>query len=541
MAQTAEMIQEEIAVPEGGIGNFVMEDEKIEEFYGSSNMPTDESGIAQFPDIAKKMAEYGRNEDDTLAHVATGELVIPRQFLQDAVIKQRIFDILIESGIEDPESYVVGSEDNSINPTTGLPEFFLKKLLKKVATGVKKVVKGVVKVVKKVAPVVLPIALAMTPLGAVYGAALGSGIGTLINGGSIKDAMKSALVAGATGAVFKGFTGQGTFGQNVSQAVSDPLGRISQAASGFGEGVRSGSFGGFKDAFFKEYVAPSAAPPAAIPSSAEMMSEIQANQAGVPSRTAQDIAQQYADLPALESTPGFGESLKGAFTPGDEIGFGEGLKQAFLPSGPSVNQVLESQGINPFSATTAQRAAAEGFAREMGPSLLRRALPLAVAAGVVGKQTGMFEMPAPEQASFIDYDEEGRPVTGQTLIGRDPSRYLISDLGSQVLDPTTGQYVPSNNMYNPIPIDTSPYVVPTAYPLASGLAKGGSVFPRRTGGIMPNEGIPNKDSVKAMLMPGEFVMTTDAVKGAGNGSLKKGINNMYSVMRNLERRGRAIA
>ncbi len=221
MAQTAEMIQEEIAVPEGGIGNFVMEDEKIVEFYGSSNMPTEESGIALFPDIAKKLAEYGRNEDDTLAHVATGELVIPRQFLQDAVIKQRIFDILIESGIEDPESYVVGSEDNSINPTTGLPEFFLKKLLKKVATGVKKVVKGVVKVVKKVAPVVLPIALAMTPLGAVYGAALGSGIGTLINGGSIKDAMKSALVAGATGAVFKGFTGQGTFGQNVSQAVAD--------------------------------------------------------------------------------------------------------------------------------------------------------------------------------------------------------------------------------------------------------------------------------------------------------------------------------
>jgi hypothetical protein len=44
-----------------------------------------------------------------------------------------------------------------------------------------------------------------------------------------------------------------------------------------------------------------------------------------------------------------------------------------------------------------------------------------------------------------------------------------------------------------------------------------------------------------MLMPGEFVMTTDAVKGLGGGNMNKGINNMYGVMRNLEQRGRAVA
>jgi len=42
-------------------------------------------------------------------------------------------------------------------------------------------------------------------------------------------------------------------------------------------------------------------------------------------------------------------------------------------------------------------------------------------------------------------------------------------------------------------------------------------------------------------MPGEFVMTTDAVKGLGGGSMNQGINNMYSVMRNLESRGRQTA
>ena len=71
--------------------------------------------------------------------------------------------------------------------------------------------------------------------------------------------------------------------------------------------------------------------------------------------------------------------------------------------------------------------------------------------------------------------------------------------------------------------------------------EGGEVYPRRNGGIMPNEGVPNQDSVRALLMPGEFVMTTDAVKGLGGGSMNQGINNMYSVMRNLESRGRQTA
>jgi hypothetical protein len=72
-------------------------------------------------------------------------------------------------------------------------------------------------------------------------------------------------------------------------------------------------------------------------------------------------------------------------------------------------------------------------------------------------------------------------------------------------------------------------------------AEGGEIFPRRNGGIGPNEGTPGKDSVRAMLMPGEFVMTTDAVKGLGNGDLNTGIKNMYSVMSKLEKKGKAMA
>jgi hypothetical protein len=42
-------------------------------------------------------------------------------------------------------------------------------------------------------------------------------------------------------------------------------------------------------------------------------------------------------------------------------------------------------------------------------------------------------------------------------------------------------------------------------------------------------------------MPGEFVMTKTAVRGLGNGDLNRGIKNMYSVMRDLEARGRSMA
>ena len=68
-------------------------------------------------------------------------------------------------------------------------------------------------------------------------------------------------------------------------------------------------------------------------------------------------------------------------------------------------------------------------------------------------------------------------------------------------------------------------------------ADGGvAYFPRRNGGIMPSEGSGTKDDVPAMLTAGEFVMTRDAVKGAGNGDLNSGINKMYGMMDRLERK-----
>ena len=177
------------------------------------------------------------------------------------------------------------------------------------------------------------------------------------------------------------------------------------------------------------------------------------------------------------------------------------------------------------------------------PSFLRQYGPLAVAGLGVAGAAGGFERP-----KFEPELPEGFELTGAQLYEQNPQQYTprinygpaptISDVRTESRFGDVVSTAPQS-FYQPYPF-TRPEGEGSVFdrPMIT-MAEGGEVFPRRNGGIMPNEGTPGEDSVRAMLMPGEFVMTTDAVRGAGNGNLNKGINNMYSVMRNLESRGRA--
>ena len=86
----------------------------------------------------QKLADMGRFEDDQLAHVATGEMIVPPVISPNT--RMMIEQDMLNQGM-DPNQYIVGGNP-SINPRTGLQEFFIKKLFKKIK-----------KVVKKVAPV----------------------------------------------------------------------------------------------------------------------------------------------------------------------------------------------------------------------------------------------------------------------------------------------------------------------------------------------------------------------------------------------------
>ena len=178
-------------------------------------------GIHSYQQAADILADMGRYGDTYIVHAAEGETVIPLEVLEaNPRMKKMIFKQMEEMGL-DPQRYIVGSELNSINPTTGQPEFFLKKLFK-----------GLKKVVKKVAPIVLPIVapwlLPTMPMWAAAG--LGSFAGNLIGGAKPKDALKSALFAGATagaGSYLGGHGFGGTYGDMFPKGVSTAeLGKV---------------------------------------------------------------------------------------------------------------------------------------------------------------------------------------------------------------------------------------------------------------------------------------------------------------------------
>jgi len=58
---------------------------------------------------------------------------------------------------------------------------------------------------------------------------------------------------------------------------------------------------------------------------------------------------------------------------------------------------------------------------------------------------------------------------------------------------------------------------------------------RETGGFIPPVGVKEKaDDIPAMLSNNEFVFTADAVRAAGGGSVNKGAQRMYDLMKTLE-------
>lgn len=84
------------------------------------------------------LAKQGRKTDTVMGHLTNGELVVPRELLDDAELKQALSNAFSAAEV-DMEAYIVGSKSNSINPETGYPEFFIKKAFKKVTKAVRNV------------------------------------------------------------------------------------------------------------------------------------------------------------------------------------------------------------------------------------------------------------------------------------------------------------------------------------------------------------------------------------------------------------------
>ena len=593
---------ESMEVPDGGLATFLTA--TVGDWADDNEGYIPPSGIGGVKSVADKLAEYGRYEDTYMVHAAEGETVIPMAvFDENPRLKETLFNQMRAMGI-DPEQYVVGSELNSLNPVTGQPEFFLKKLFR----GLKKAVKKVVKVIKKVAPIALSIGLSFTPLGAIAGSALGSGIGTLIQGGSLKDALKMGAIGGLTAGLFKGVTGGigskmqgGTFGSGFKAGIQSGLPdamRASQAAalnqtaaqaanqalppaqvpagsttvqppanvpganlSGADTAqklarqapidqvrpdmqqtitaprlqtvsatppVKQISSPLPQDSFFYEQNTvfdPNAAAKVTQPTLEDALVKMQedaaagtAGEAAARGITGTQVGQRTAagfDPESLRR-PGFMESVKDMFDGGGN--FVDAAKDVFFPGKVDRMQYIREMLGLPETAGKAAIEQASGQSlgdlltqvsveigeQGLNPNFLRRFGPAAGAGlGILGL-TGGFEgedIPVPEDPFGL----EGQ--SSFDLLAADPQKYRVFYAGG------------------PYNLGGKPY----------GAAAGGSTddFPRRDGAIA-GPGTGTSDDIPAMLSDGEFVMTAQAVRGAGNGDRKKGVRKMYEIMRTYE-------
>jgi hypothetical protein len=641
-----------VAYKPDGLDSLLLEEDDIRSYEESKG---DVGGIADLGPIRERMEKAGRYGDDRVAHVQTGELVVPKPLIDKfPELKASIFEHLREMGVEDPERYMVGDGENSINPETGLPEF---GFFSSITRGLKSIVKSVGKVLKKVAPTLITIAgtalLGPAGLGlnAVLAGGISSGIGTLVGGGSLKDAAISAALGGATAGLAPSIGDTAAFALQGGARAAIAGGDFSDVLKGAGIGAagaaagkifkptlqnllpggktvadpfqagldnlsqdlgRTGSFLSdvtnleFEKAFqdsgeafkglvtnplgdapktIEEFLTPSSSAtgtevPRAQPSPSliqnissseptsnlyeaytmddagnvyEMRNKITGEiiSANTAAPAASDQMQELINaqmqegyqpppMPVLPPETGIGDNLgAGVKKVTDSLGnayntltgtpdFNEADIIANNPNVPLETRKLfeaaKAGGETPF-------AAAKYALKEAQPTFLRKVAPLAAVGAGAAYLGGAFDVPEMQKPNI-----------------------LPSGFGQQGVDPElVAKYRLSEGSLNTSPTRTSPISARVAprrqsdilrrrFPGLFAAKDGGEVFPRRTGGIMPDEGVPGKDSVRAMVMPGEFIFTTDAVRGASpTGNLNDGINNMYSVMRKLESRGKRMA
>ena len=165
--------------------------------------------LDKFKGFVSQLGGLGRFEDTYMIHAAEGETVVPMEVLNNnPVLKERLFETMRDMGIQ-PERYIVGNEFNSINPITGQPEFFLKKIFKRLKKGIRDIGSRARKAAADASGYVAPI------IGAMYGPVAGAAAGALLgqykreNPGDPNQALQMALRGGISGLGTNLATGQG--------------------------------------------------------------------------------------------------------------------------------------------------------------------------------------------------------------------------------------------------------------------------------------------------------------------------------------------
>ena len=521
------------------------------------------------PGVADKMAAMGRFEDDQIAHVAEGEVIVPAPILKYyPEVKEQVFSAIREEGL-DPEQFIVGGEMVAINPNTGVQEFgFFSKVFKKIK-----------KFVKKAAPLLIAAALPMAAP-AVFGAgtvasaaltgAAAGGIGTLVQGGNFKDALKAAATGAAIGGVGAGLAGKPLTqaqaqaaqqsqaaaanvdaikaGMEKSSASTATGTQVADASTARGTMSDAGSFSPdytatekkvldkfrqdfadekvFRDQFRSVGMEPSTSISEQGIQAIESGSGLKYNNMVVspanPARQLQyDLSKLDPNLVAdaqataasfqVPTTTGGSVSLVPPPMPRPTPPLGEYSNLSLSGSSPSLASNVTTEGIGSLDLSafeTAADAGKKGFFETVKANFKEKPLPTTLSALSTASIAAPLFMDEemPEQSNMTLTGDQIREILG----GEEFLSYQGNTLGGIYYNPETGDY------------QDVPYVQSSGIMTAAG------------GGHIMGPGTGTSDSIPAYLSDGEFVMTADAVKGAGNGDRKKGAAKMYAMMSKFE-------
>ena len=456
-------------MPSGGLASFL--ESNMDEIGDNVLAFGSPSGINSMTDIGNRMAGMGRNGDSELVHMKTGEIAVSPELLQENPRLANELTQAFDRSNVDMDRYTAGSETNSVNPLTGQREFFFKKLIG-----------GIKKLFKAIAPVIIPLALNFFApgLGSVASGALGAGIGTLAQGGSLKDAFKSAALGGFAGGI------------SAAAGLGGPAG-----ASGFKERA-FGKLGGMDTTILRPgYFGTPAAP----------------NVVQAPTSVSDSLVDNAVTPPAQQK--GFMNTAKSFY--GENFAPGRNM--------PTQSKIIElASSIQAEAAKTGLQLSGEAAmaqaTQQLTPGLISQYAPLALAGTAAMGALGGFE--TPEQDNSSPY---GR--TSREEFESNPNKYSIYS-GINFRRPLSGRSPDINK--NPFVFQD--YLNPPS-PVQTAASGGEMEFPRRNGYI-DGPGTETSDDIPAMLSDGEFVMTSRAVRGLGNGSRKQGVRKMYDMMRAFE-------
>ena len=460
--------------------------------YDSPLVP--EGGLFTIKNASKMLSEFGRNGDTYVVHAKEGETVIPMEVLDNNPrLKKMLFQQMRELDL-DPARYIVGNELNSINPVTGQPEFFLKKLFK-----------GLKKIVKKVAPIVLPIAapflLPSMPMFLATG--LGSLAGGLVSGQKPGDALKNAVIAGGLAGLGNLAFGQGGFGATGTEAgLTDRF------------DVRKLFGGGEQTVDTSSIITPKP--------------DLRTTQTSLPKGTVGSMQPRDSGILNISDSANIsGQALKDAGfigTKPQETGILDSIKELGGKAKGMYDDYISPsrQSIQPTTEEIIKsaQATAKGeldLAKQLGIDLSKdkkaEILMKAVKTAKADLAPSALEKFAPLTG-----------IAGLTLYGLDKAGLPIFT----VPDPQTGQetFLTGKDLLEMYPED---------FRLRNFYGQNPYYLNRADGGEIVGPGTSTSDSIPAMLSDGEFVMNAKAVQGAGGGDRKEGAKRMYAMMKRFEK------